>query len=354
MCEDRLTPAERMKALVTRQGLDRIPVNAGASVYAASISGIQAKDYYLDPEKAMLAGLWAAELHGYDGQPSYNIPDWGGWDFGGEMVFPTTPRISLPHLERWAVENPGDVEKLTVPEIDTAPAASRMLAFARLARAKGQAVSVPGGSPMGLAGPIIGTERMLRWFHREPELVHRVLRLATDYILKIAERFIAEFGAENCSAFCTYPLECHAVISPNTFEKFSLPYIKEIHEKFLHQGIKRWVIHLCGDHTRNMSIWTQEIPLAPRTVFYPGHEMDIEVVAKTFGDEHIVGGNIPTTLLQIGTTNEVYEACRQVIAKMKHHPGGYILMPACALPPLTPPVNVHAMVKAARMFGKYS
>lgn len=353
MDKDRLTPAERLKALATKTGLDRVPVNAGASVYAAAVSGILSKEYYLEPEKAMEAGLWALDLHKYDATPSYNIPDWSGWDFGGEMNFPTSPAISLPFLTKRAVQKPEDVEKLQVPDLAKAPAISRVIKFARLARAKGFGVSMPAGSALGIAGAVIGPELMFRWFRKEPELVYRVLRLATDFLLKIADTFIAEFGAENCTAFTTYPLECHAVISPKAFEKFSVPYIKEMHEKLLDKGIKKWIVHLCGDHTKNLPFWTEEISLAPRTIFHVGHEMNLEYTAKTFGEDHIIGGNIQTTLLQIGTANEVFEACRQVIEKMKYHPGGFILMPDCALPALTPPVNVQAMVKAARIFGRY-
>ena len=354
MAEDRLTTAQRMKALRLKEGLDRVPVNPGASVYVAAISGMYARDYYLDPEKALDAGIWALALHKYDGAPSYNIPDWAGWDFGGEMEFPTSPRISLPYLSRRAVNKPEDVEKLKMPDFDTAPALSRRAQFSRLARAKGFGASIPAGSPMGIAGAIMGAETLMRWLLKEPDLVHRVLRLATDFILAVADREIAEFGVENCSAHSTYPLECHALISPRTFEKFSLPYVREIHQKLLAKGLQRWVIHLCGDHTNNLPCWTGgQIPLPPRTVFHLGHEADLQHFAAALGDNHIIGGNVNTTLLQTGTANEVYEASRQIIAKMKHSPGGFILMPACALPALTPPVNIQAMLQAARDFGSY-
>jgi uroporphyrinogen decarboxylase len=33
--------------------------------------------------------------------------------------------------------------------------------------------------------------------------------------------------------------------------------------------------------------------------------------------------------------------------------GGLILGPGCALPPKTPPANVHAMIEAAHRYGRY-
>ncbi|SET58921.1 uroporphyrinogen decarboxylase [Natronincola peptidivorans] len=348
-----LSSAERMKRLVTREGLDRVPIIPLASLYTAYISNISAKEYFLEPEKAMEAQLWARDLHGYDAGPSYNIPDWGGWDFGGILEIPTSPRISLPRMVKKAVTSTKDVEKLEVPNPSTAPAMSRSLVFARLSREKGFPVSVWGGSPMGIVVSIIGAETLLKWLRKEPSLVHRLLRLATDYIIEIAKVYTNEFGGENCSALATYPMECFAMMSPKMFEKYSLPYVIEIHEKLIEMGIKKWTIHLCGDHTRNLIHWQQSIKLMPRTIFTLGHEMDMLKTAEALGEEYIIGGNIHTTLMQIGSANEVYRACKETIEKMKYIPGGFILAPDCVLPSLTPPINLHAMVKACRDFGKY-
>lgn len=353
MNSERLTSAQRMKALTNREGLDRIPVNAGGGHYAAIISGITLREFFLNPALAFDVQMWAAELHQYDGSPSYGVPGWGGWDFGNALDFPSSPRASFPRIIKKAVEHPSDVEKLEIPDLEKAPAFEKALEFARLARTKGLGVSVAGGSPMGIATSILGPGVLLRWLYKEPDLVHRVLRLSTDYLIKRGNYFIKEFGAENCSVFSTYPMECHAVVSPKVFGKFSLPYVREIHQTFMSQGIKRWRIHLCGDHTRNLPYWINDIPLMPRTTFTLGHEMDIVETAKRLGDEYIIGGNVPTDLLYSGTPDEVFQVCKSLIEKMKYNPGGFILMPACGLPALTPPVNVHAMVRAGRMLGQY-
>jgi len=43
--------------------------------------------------------------------------------------------------------------------------------------------------------------------------------------------------------------------------------------------------------------------------------------------------------------------CKDNIERGIKNPSGYILMPGCEMPPLAPPINVHAMVYAARKFG---
>jgi uroporphyrinogen decarboxylase len=349
-----VSSVQRIKALAEKRLPDRVPVIPSAGAYAAVVSGMPLAEFYLEPDKAFHAQLWAAELHGYDGNPVYSIPEWGGWDFGGELRFPSSPPYALPLLDRRPVQSPEDAYKLKVPDVETAPAASRMLSFASLAREKGAPATLPAGSPMGLAGSILGADLLLKSLIKNQKLIHHVLRLATDYLLAIADTFIKRFGAENCAAFATYPWESHTVVAPSIFKKFSLPFVKEIHEYLLQKGVKRWLIHLCGDHTRNLSCWAKEIPLAPRTVFSIGDEMDLKITASSLGEEYIIGGNISTSLIHAGSPDEIMNECAGILDAMKYWPGGFILMPACALPPLTPPVNLHAIIKAATLYGSYS
>ncbi|CBH20222.1 putative Methyltransferase [Acetoanaerobium sticklandii] len=355
MIQEVMSSNERMKKLIAREKIDRVPVNPLVSLYAAYITNMNAKEYFLEPEKAMEAQLLARELHGYDAGPSYNIPDGNGWDFGGLIEIPDSPRITLPKLTKRAIKSSNEVEKLKVPNPMTAPAMSRYLRFGELSVEKGfSSVTVGAGSPMGIAESIVGAELLLRWIRKEPSLVHRLLRIATDYILEVGQIYVNKFGSENCSAFSTYPMECHELMSPKMFEEYSLPYVKEIHEKFINMGIKKWTIHLCGDHTKNLIHWQENIKLVPRTIFTPGHEMDILKTGKALGEDYVIGGNVHTTLMQIGSARDVYKASKEIIEKMKYHPGGFILTPDCVLPSHTPPANVHAMIKACKDFGRYN
>lgn len=91
MNEDRLTRDERMKALVEKKGLDRVPVNPSVGRQAAAVSGVSAREYYLEPEKAFQAQLWARDLYQHDAAPSYGIPDWVGGILVTISNFPPLP-----------------------------------------------------------------------------------------------------------------------------------------------------------------------------------------------------------------------------------------------------------------------
>ncbi|MDT3701252.1 MAG: uroporphyrinogen decarboxylase family protein [Thermincola sp.] len=349
MNSDKLSSAERMRALALRQGLDRVPVNPFALGWVAPVYGMTCKEYFLEPEKAFEAQLWAMETYQYDATPIFNNPNWAGWDFGGVLQFPESMPNTFPTIKK-AVLKADDLEKLTLPDLDTAPGISRMLQFARLCRAKGYPASITSGSVFGIAATVMDNDMVFRWLHKDPELAHRIFRLAADYILKIADRYIEEFGAENCTSFATYPLE--NLLSNKFFEKYSLPYIQEIYSYLVDRGVKKLFIHLCGDHTKKLSFW-QDVKLAPRTIFTIGDDMDIEATAKAIGEDHIIAGNLSTQLLFSGRPDQVFKESCDIITKMKDNPGGFILMPACAMPIETPPVNVYAMLKAARTVGQY-
>jgi uroporphyrinogen decarboxylase len=83
-----------------------------------------------------------------------------------------------------------------------------------------------------------------------------------------------------------------------------------------------------------------------------GEDADLIEVAEAFGHQHVTAGNVSTALLAHGKPDEITEACRSCIRRYGDLPAGFILMPACDMPVMTPLPNVDAMVEAARRFGR--
>jgi uroporphyrinogen decarboxylase len=88
------------------------------------------------------------------------------------------------------------------------------------------------------------------------------------------------------------------------------------------------------------------------TFFSIGSELDLETTAEAFGHRHQIGGNLRTDLLAGGRYQEVYEAAWRCLEIGFGLPGGYALMPACETPVTAPPLNVQALVDAARDFNR--
>ena len=92
------------------------------------------------------------------------------------------------------------------------------------------------GAPLTWAGSVIGEERMMNWLIKKPELVHIVLDKVTEFVIKVAEYYVKEFGAEKLMAFHGAATETNKLISPKQFETFSLPYL-QTHQR---PGAWRW------------------------------------------------------------------------------------------------------------------
>ncbi|TAK35353.1 MAG: hypothetical protein EPO21_06530 [Chloroflexota bacterium] len=348
-----MTSQERMAAVAQGKRPDRVPVLAMSGGYAARLYGLSLKEFYTNPEKSFKVQRLVAELHGYDESPSYGWADTGAWEFGGGIRFPESDEEGAPVSISDLVTKPSDVDRLEIPDPRTAGMYPALLEFNRLSRAHGLPARIPAGSATTAVGAIIGRERLLRWYYKEPEAVRVVYDKVTRFLLRAADVMIEEFGAENCTAGLGAPNDSNELISSKIFESFSVPYLKVVIEGLVERGINRFSAHICGDHHQNLAAWTA-LPLPPRSSISIGSQMDIVEVAEAFNHKHIISGNVPTWVLHLGTYDEVNDAARQCIEQGKDLPGGYILMPACGLPVQTPPLNVHALVAAARHFGSYN
>ena len=56
---------------------------------------------------------------------------------------------------------------------------------------------------------------------------------------------------------------------------------------------------------------------------------------------------------EFGTRTEVKEEAKRCLNQGKPRPGGFILMPACEWPPMSPPENLDAVREALMEYGFY-
>lgn len=352
---DRMTSSERMACLFAGKRPDRVPVIPHMEAFAGVMCGMSTYEWYNFPENAYRSQIWCQELFGYDGGKCYDVSSGIAGDFpGGEVVIPQEPRLSLPYASRLAAPTEADVEKLTLPRsIDETFDAKRILEFNRICYRNGEGVSVFAGSPTSVVQYLVGAENMVRWMIKKPELVHRLMRFATDYIYFLAQAYLDEFGPEPLGAGMACPLESNALLSPRQFETFCLPYLVEIFETYREWKIPITGLHLCGRHDKNLPIIKANIPFHGRTLITVGAETDLEYLGKVMGPDFILGGNVRSITLQNGTPEEVYAECAAILKKMKYFPGGFVLTPECTISYLTPPANFYAMLKAARELGAY-
>jgi len=347
-----MTSAERMDALLNGKQVDRILLFPFTLGFCARNVGYPVASIYNDPEKSFFAQLWTREQYGYDSDPFYGYASYGGWEFGGEIKFPTSQYEQAPSHGRFPVESEEDVRKLRLPDVKTAGMLPLAMQFSRLQDKFGIPVSIVVGGPFTIAGNICAVEVLCRWLIKKPEVAHRLLQLAADHILGIVQYWMDAFGPARVITHIWEPSAANQIISPKQFETFVLPYQKELHEKILAMGVKYILCHICGEQNLNLPYWAQ-IPMGNPGIVSFGHEVDLATAVKYFGDTCIVAGNVEPAIVQTGTPQQVYELSRQCIEKAKYAPRGFILMAGCEVPPMSAPYNVYMMKKAINDFGWY-
>lgn len=328
-----------------------IKLGVGSVLFNAAYTAQYTADLYQDRQLHFDTALWTCEAVGSDDFPTFTIQNGALWDFGGELVFNRKKQMSFSKPKETIVNSIEDIGRLEVPDIRKAPAFQRQVEFADIQRAHGMKVTVKGGSMLELMQPLAGTSNILKWLIKEPESMHIFYRKITDYIFSGIDFYIERYGADNVVVLDTYQLDNDYMISRKTFERMSLPYIMELHNRYCDMNLGGWTLHLCGDHRESLRYWLNDIKLHPKTLFYIGTEMDMKKTAKLIGDSYSIGGNVPNTLIQSGRPNELYKYTKELVLSMKHNPGGFVLMPDCSLTPQAPPVNIYAIVKAGREFG---
>ena len=350
---DKMSPAERMTALIQGAPIDRVPFNPFASSFSAKCYGIDGEQYYRHPENAFAASMHLIETYPWiNYKPSYGWAERGAWEFGGDVAWPKENRYGSPLSAGPVIRTPDEVDTLIEPDPETAGMNPLQFEFNALCIRNGYRASLPGGTPTTLSAGIVGRSNFFRWQLRYPDAVHKLQRKATQFILHTARITMAKYGAPNCSVSCAVPLESNQLISPLHFEKFAKPYIQEIMGFYADAGLGSVVVHLCGDHTRNLPHWA-DIPLPDRTIFSIGHEMDLTATSRFIGERHILAGNINNMVLLTGTVADVKAEVKRCLAQGMAHPGGFVLMPACSLPPETPLENFMAIGETIATHGYY-
>jgi len=349
--QDKMTGKERWAALFNRQPVDRVSFLPIASSFAAAMVGYSKVDMSEDPEKAFRAMSRTHEMFGAVEYIFYGGGARGVREFGGETKMPTSEYAMAASLSQPAVQSEEDVWKLEVPDVKTAGLLPMVMRFSQLQAKHGLPITFYSDGILTMVGQITGVERMCRWIMKRPELVHRLCRIVTDFLMAIGEYWVDTFGTEHVMAHSGAPTESNQIISPKQFQEFFLPYFKELREKLLALGLKRIDTHICGEQNLNLPYWAQ-IPMGDPGIVSVGHEVDLETASRYFPND-IIMGNVEPAVIQTGTPEKVYELSRICIEKGMKHQAGFMLSPGCETPSKAPPYNVWMMRKAINDFGWY-
>ena len=349
-----MTTKDRIKALILRKPIDRVPFMPFFVGFLAVNNGIRLYDFFTNPEIAFQAGQATMRKYPWANiRPVYGWADHGAWEFGGTIMWPIDDNRMSPYTPEPLISSPDEIDRIASPNPLQTEWFKLRARFNEICIYQGLSVQLPSGSIMAQLGSILGPTNLMKWIKKFPEAILRLSEKVLNFNLKMAEEILNRYGPKNCSVMTDLTLESNNLISAETFKKFALPFIIKLHSFFYEKGVKSVLIHLCGDHNLNLRYWSQ-VPLPARTIFSVSEAMDLKKTGEILGDRHILAGNISSSIIQSGTKEEVKKETIRCLQEGKANPGGYILMPACEWPPLAAPEKLEAVKEALAEYGYYS
>ena len=138
-------------------------------------------------------------------------------------------------------------------------------------------------------------------------------------------------------------------ISPAQFEKYALPSLKLLVNGLHDEGIAV-IMHCDGNWDLNLEA-LRELP-AGQCVMQLDGATDIFKAKEIIGDRVCIYGDVPASMLSLGSASEVDEYCHRLIEEVGKG-GGFILGTGCECAPNAKVENVRAMIESAVRYGYY-
>lgn len=193
------------------------------------------------------------------------------------------------------------------------------------------------------AWTLCGMEDLLVYMVTEPNFVHELMDLITEYNLKILDIALEYIQVDGIHFGDDWGQQKGMIMGPVHWREFILPRIKRLYGAAKARG-KVVSQHSCGDIQEVFGDLI-EAGLDVYQTFQP-EIYDVRRVKEEYGEHLTFWGGISTQrLLPSGTPRQVYdESCRMI--ELMSENGGYILAPTHAVPADVPPENIMAMLKA--------
>jgi uroporphyrinogen decarboxylase len=326
---------QRIQAAVSFEKPDRVPVIAQAFGHAAVLAGVPLEKYVRDGELLARCQLQALARYGYDAVFALMDASVETEAIGSHLTY----RADIyPFVERYALADAWDVNKLAVPDPARCGRMPEMLKAARLLRHElGNEVLVVGCvlGPMTLATQLLGPEKALFLAIDEPDLFARIL----DFALEVAIAFgLAQIEAGVHLPLVFDPSASPAVIPPQFFREFELPRLTRLFFALKTAGsLANW-LHIAG-------------PAETIFPYYPEAGVEIANVdyciyplrARQILPRTCLNGNIKPLSFVEATPHDIAAESADILGLFSRC-GGFILSPGCEIPPESRSENVAAMV----------
>ncbi|MCF6176994.1 MAG: hypothetical protein L3J71_14640 [Victivallaceae bacterium] len=139
-----------------------------------------------------------------------------------------------------------------------------------------------------------------------------------------------------------------ALISPEQFKEFVLPYQKRLFDEF-YDG-RGCSIHLCGDATHHFKFLADEFNVRS---FDTGFPVDHGKLRQELGPDIQINGGPTIMLVKDGTPEQIGAEVKRICESGVLEGKRFILIAANNLAPCTPVENLKALYEAGKKYGRF-
>lgn len=279
------------------------------------------------PDIMFLPGFWSE--YGMCTEPSA---------FGAKTVF---WKDEFPFAEK-IIANSENIDNLQKPNSETDGLLPFMLNRLKHAQPEiekaGHKIrfSVSRG-PMNVASFLMGTTELLTMMMMEPDKVHKLMRIITDFLKEWHEMQRNAFPSIDGILMLD---DIVGFVGEAEFMEFGYPYIKELYDvdcsvKFFHND---------ADCTMSVKYY----PELGINLYNPGTHMNVtELKEATKNGLTILGSVPPRDVLAAGSTEDVTKAVKEQLQSTADN-SKLVLSCAGGMPPSVSTANIEALIKASR------
>ena len=188
--------------------------------------------------------------------------------------------------------------------------------------------------PLNIASFLMGATELMMAIAMEPEKIHRLMRIITDFLKQWHDLQRQTFPSIDGIMLLD---DIVGFVSEEDFLTFGFPYIKEIYDattskvKFFHND---------ADCTASV----KHYPEMGVNIYNPGIQMSINEIKAATGNRLTVLGSVPPRdVLAAGTPEQVKQATSTLLNEL-HDKSRFILSCAGGMPPGVATDNIRAML----------
>lgn len=343
--KDELTPLERSRLLREGKEVDRIPACLDTGETMAPLIGVTIKDYYHSADKMVELEEYLYENFHGDGAGLSTTLRGMAEAMGAEIAYYDN---NIAQLKKPAIQGFKNIDCAKLVDVEKDGRLPIVLeGLKRVKKSLGDKVPISGTvtGPFTVAAMVLGTEWLLMGMLKCPEKIKQLL----EVIVENNNRYIKRLLDMEVGIGFADPVSSTALISPAQYREFSLPYFQK-NVDYIKKAGANCGLHICGT---SRGLW-EDIAKTGIACFGLDNVEDIEEAKQILGSHMMIQGNVPPVeIMKMGTPLEVLESGKESIRKGYNSPCGFTLTSGCQMPIGTPEANMHALLDAARIYGRY-